>query len=174
MPVHTGFHPALRMMDKYTLCATGANNHVAKMATENWISIRKHRMETMQRVIYSHGLQVVTQKFARVKVGMKKRNLEHLGKVLQSTATKRPLICGVQRMPGKHQVTGNLGGKESTNYSRISEVKKQQLLFLYPLQLKVKIRVWKSKTLLTKSGLDWENSREGKLEYQQFVECRWR
>ena len=77
-------------------------------------------------------------------------------------------------MPRKHQVVGNLGGKEPTAYSRISEVKKQQSLSLYPLQLKVKIRVWKSRTLLTRTGLGWENRREAKLEYWQFVECRWR
>ena len=42
------------------------------MATEKWKSIGKHRMEKMHRVIYSHGLQVVTEMFVRVKVGVKK------------------------------------------------------------------------------------------------------
>lgn len=43
-----------------------------KMATEEWKSVRKHRMEKMHRVIYRHGLHVVTERFARVKVGVKK------------------------------------------------------------------------------------------------------
>jgi len=47
------------------LSATGANSHVAKMATEKQKSIRRHRMEKMQRVIYSHGLQSLQKIFQR-------------------------------------------------------------------------------------------------------------
>lgn len=117
--------------------------------TTEWKWRVKHRVEKMHGVIGFRWLQKTCKSKRREKrTCSPQRSLQPL-KCLSSVKCK-----GCQ----ESTLIGNPERRKPTTHSSISEVKNLEIS-LYTVQLKVKIRVWKSRTLLIRTGLCCDENR---------------
>lgn len=147
---------------------TNTSSFSAIPPTTEWKWTVKHRVEKMHGVIQSHGLRVITEKLAGENGGRKEpvalrkvysyQSVSHLW----SAKDAKKALC--HRKPWKKEA------HYTQTYFR-DEENWNSALFLCNWRWKL---VWRSRTLLTRTELCWDEKREAKLVYFQFVECRWR